>query len=266
MSFFYEDAELHPLFYCICKKKVRISRVGHLQRKIFATHITRSKEGKENHIIKINLRCLMLKDVYKHICHSLNVYSVSWRCNKTSFLFATLSEFCLSTLAANSVWVTEHWKMPKLQRAFKWREIEYARLTLTDLANVKQLSWATRAAIIIVEAHFQVHVEREDIYIYIKKYIFINVFKKMFYLLSCPAQVRDSENSSTSVFTVIDITLIFQISWMAEKGINFGFHPEKSAQQHSQCIWAVTELSNYSDADNWFMCKCLRSPDGSQSI
>lgn len=75
MSFFYEDAELHPLFHCICKKKV--SRVGHLQRKIFAIRITRAKKGKKNHVIKINLRCLMLRDAYKHICQSLNVYSVS---------------------------------------------------------------------------------------------------------------------------------------------------------------------------------------------
>lgn len=36
----------------------------------------------------------------------------------------------------------------------------------------------------------------------------------MFYLLSCSAQVHDSENSCTSVFTGIDLTLIFQIPWI----------------------------------------------------
>lgn len=76
-----------------------------------------------------------------------------------------LSDFCLSAHFANSVWVTEHCKMPKLERAFKWREIEYARLTLTDLANVKQLSEAKRATIIIGGAHFQVAVEREDLFL-----------------------------------------------------------------------------------------------------
>lgn len=70
--------------------------------------------------------------------------------------------------------------MPKLERAFKWREIEYARLTLTDLANVKQLSWATRATIIIWDAHFQVAVERGDI---LKKK------RKMFHLVSRSARI-----------------------------------------------------------------------------
>ncbi len=135
--------------------------------------------------------------------------------------------FCLSIPIANSVWVTERCKMPKLQRAFKWREIEYARLTLTDLANVKQLSWATRATIIIGEAHFQVAVERGDI---LKK-------REMFHLLSRSACVHNSEDFCTSVFIMIDITLIFQDSWITwlRKNIctNFGCHWEECAQHRS---------------------------------
>lgn len=135
--------------------------------------------------------------------------TVSYFCNKKAgFCLLCCQTFCLSTHIANSVWVTVHCKMPKLERAFKWREIEYARLTLTDLANVKQLSWATRATIIIGEAHFQVAVEREDILKKKKKK------EKMFHLLSCSARVHNSEDFCTSVFIMIDITLIFQIPWI----------------------------------------------------
>lgn len=105
---------------------------------------------------------------------------IKWGLNTQFFLcISVLSDFfCLSIPIVKSVWVTEHSKMPKLERAFKWREIVYARLTLTDLANVKQLSWATRATIIIGDAHFQVAVERR----YLKK--------KMFHLVSCSARVH----------------------------------------------------------------------------
>lgn len=163
-----------------------------------------------------------------------------------------------------SVWVTEHYKMPKLERAFKWREIVYARLTLTDLANVKQLSWATRATIIIGDAHFQVGVERGDI---LKK-----KERKMFHLVSRSARTRKIWRFPDSCFhnDRYNLDILDSLNCLARgKKISAETlvgHRQRCSQRRSRCISAVTRLSGYSDADNWFMCKCLGSLDGSQSI
>lgn len=150
---------------------------------------------------------------------------------KTAFCLLCCQTFCLSIPVANSVWVTGHCKMPKLERAFKWREIEYARLTLTDLANVKQLSWATRATIIIGEAHFQVAVERGDI---LKKDVsstFYVLLESIILKIFC-----------TSVFIMIDITLIFQIPWITLGKISA--HTLDAAEKNvHNTILSVFELS-----------------------
>ena len=145
---------------------------------------------------------------------------------KSSFLFAVLShflfidthsKFCLSDRTLQNAKVGESFQV----------EGNWVCKTDTD--------WFSKCQAVILSNKSHNHNRRGSLSSscwkrrYFKKRCFI------YFLVS--ARVHNSEDFCTSVFIMIDITLIFQIPWITWLGknicTNFGCRWEKCAQHHS---------------------------------